>query len=237
MSAKSGGSFAALLMSGPLAAIPLMALFGVPQFASVSTSIHSEEDSVLRRPQHQLSESTEAHDIDAALPTSGHSEFPLLGRTSLSEPPTSSVPPSTPWPTLSGSPTAARPTYSFAHETPQSSSLLDGPDNRPISGSSIQDSTLPRTRPTLTTLVSSPGPDHATLTWENAARKLQELGIDDYRLEPGQNENSYVFICQFTPGSDERIIRRFEAEASEPADAVQKVVQRVIAWRQHDSTE
>jgi len=69
-------------------------------------------------------------------------------------------------------------------------------------------------------------------SWENAAQQLQEMGIDDYRLERGHNGESYLFICQFAPGGDTRIIRRFEAEAAEPFDAVQQVLTQIGHWRE-----
>ena len=40
MKSRPAGSFATLLMSGPLVAIPLMAMFGVPDMASLSKLVN-----------------------------------------------------------------------------------------------------------------------------------------------------------------------------------------------------
>ncbi len=236
MSAKSGGSFAALLMSGPLAAIPLMALFGVPQFSSVSASTDEEHDGVLRRPPAVASQPSLTSDVTEPTATPTTPEPQVFGQT-----PASTVTPSpSPRPIhLSGAshtqPSSER-SGSFVTEAAPQSAFVEAPSSPPITDDFTRESTTPRARPTLTTLTTTTAPASHSQTWENAAQKLQELGIDDYRLERGQDEHTYLFICQFAPGADPRIIRRFEAEASEPTVAVQKVLQRITDWQATSST-
>ncbi|QDV18525.1 hypothetical protein Pan153_31830 [Gimesia panareensis] len=67
-------------------------------------------------------------------------------------------------------------------------------------------------------------------TWSAAVQKLNELGIRDYRLEPGGRPNEFLFSCSYSPPQNPRISRRFEAEALDPLKAVIKVLQQVDEW-------
>ena len=50
MSAKQCGSFATLLLSIPLSAIPLMAIFGVPDLTNLSASTEELIPDIVRQP-------------------------------------------------------------------------------------------------------------------------------------------------------------------------------------------
>ena len=67
-------------------------------------------------------------------------------------------------------------------------------------------------------------------TWSAAVQKLNDLGIRDYRLEPGVRPNEFLFSCSYSPPHNPRISRRFEAEALDPLKAVIKVLQQVDEW-------
>jgi len=69
-----------------------------------------------------------------------------------------------------------------------------------------------------------------TLTWQSAVRRLNELEIRNYRLEPGQKPEHFMFICSYTPTDNPRVSYRFEAEADEPLRAVEKVLTQIDAW-------
>ena len=71
--------------------------------------------------------------------------------------------------------------------------------------------------------------DHG-LTWRDAVRQLNELGIQEFRLEPGRQLGEFYFACEFTPDRDARITRRFEAEAKEPLLAVAAVLRQIDEW-------
>ena len=68
------------------------------------------------------------------------------------------------------------------------------------------------------------------LTWREAVRRLNELGIQEFRLEPGRQLGEFYFACEFTPDRDARITRRFEAEAQEPLLAVAAVLRQIDEW-------
>lgn len=70
--------------------------------------------------------------------------------------------------------------------------------------------------------------------WQSAARRLKELGIRKYRLESQIEEQTFVFVCTFAAPDNPRVIRRFEADADTPLEAVQSVLQQIDAWRSRD---
>jgi hypothetical protein len=72
-------------------------------------------------------------------------------------------------------------------------------------------------------------------TWTEAVRRLNELGIRNFRLEPGVRPGEFSFTCSYTHSKSPHVTRRFEAEADEPLTAVGKVLVQVEEWaRQRD---
>ena len=70
--------------------------------------------------------------------------------------------------------------------------------------------------------------------WQAAARRLKKLGIRKYRLESRIDEQNFVFICTFASPANPRVVRRFEADADNPLEAVQQVLQQIDEWRNRD---
>ena len=71
-----------------------------------------------------------------------------------------------------------------------------------------------------------------SLTWEGVRRRLNELEIRNFRLEPSRQANQFVFICSYTPSDAPRVSYRFEAESDEPLKAVEKVLAQIDEWQQ-----
>jgi hypothetical protein len=69
--------------------------------------------------------------------------------------------------------------------------------------------------------------------WREATRRLKELGIRRYRLESQIEEQTFVFICSFAAVENPRVVRRFEAEADDPLEAVQRVIEEIDEWQKH----
>lgn len=67
--------------------------------------------------------------------------------------------------------------------------------------------------------------------WIAASRRLRQLGINKYRLDPPINERQFVFSCVVNPNDNPRVIQRFEDTADDPLEAVQKVIQQVEEWQ------
>lgn len=74
-------------------------------------------------------------------------------------------------------------------------------------------------------------PATPSLTWQGAVKRLNELDISNFRLEPGSDPNQFLFMCSYTPPENPQVSYRFEAEASEPLKAVEKVLAQVEARR------
>lgn len=71
-----------------------------------------------------------------------------------------------------------------------------------------------------------------SLTWKEAVRRLNDLEIRNFRLQPGLHENQFAFSCMYTPSDNPRVSTRFEAEADEPLKAVEKVLAQIEVWQQ-----
>ncbi|HUG94460.1 MAG TPA: hypothetical protein VML55_26755 [Planctomycetaceae bacterium] len=68
------------------------------------------------------------------------------------------------------------------------------------------------------------------LTWAAAVRRMKELGIEDFRLSPGDTENQFHFCCQLEAEADSGVMHRFEAEAAEPLAAVADAIEQAEGW-------
>lgn len=68
------------------------------------------------------------------------------------------------------------------------------------------------------------------LTWQQAVKRLNELEIRNFRLEPGLKPDQFMFVCSYTPPDNPRVSYRFEAEADEPLRAVAKVLEQIETW-------
>jgi len=79
---------------------------------------------------------------------------------------------------------------------------------------------------------SNPESERPELTWQDAVRNLNELGIRNFRLEPARQPGQFVFVCSLTPTNSPRVSYQFEAEADEPLKAVEKVLSQIDEWQQ-----
>lgn len=75
--------------------------------------------------------------------------------------------------------------------------------------------------------------DHRT-RWQSAIGKLRKIGIEDYTLKPGSSPKLFHFSCTYTPTSNvkPRITHRFEAESEDPLQAVVDVIEQIEEWLQ-----
>jgi hypothetical protein len=78
-------------------------------------------------------------------------------------------------------------------------------------------------------LKNSP-PSGEPLTWSKAVVRLNELGIRNFKLEPGMRPGEFTFTCSYTPTNTPHVTRRFEAEADDPLKAVAQVLSQVERW-------
>jgi hypothetical protein len=73
--------------------------------------------------------------------------------------------------------------------------------------------------------------------WQAAARRLKELGIRKYRLDAQIEEQTFIFFCIFVSPDNVRIVRRFEAEADTPLEAVQQALEQIDDWRARGTSD
>ncbi|MEI8020154.1 MAG: hypothetical protein WCH39_18270 [Schlesneria sp.] len=71
------------------------------------------------------------------------------------------------------------------------------------------------------------------LTWAAAVERLNEFDIRSFRLEPGDRSGQFVFICSYTSPDSPTVSYRFEAGADQPLEAVEKVIEQIVEWRQN----
>lgn len=172
------GLLALLLMIVPIAAIPFMAIFGVPQIAPVSgfpTPEGPSEDQLVRQPPPVV--------------TTDH--------------PHRTLPPERPG-------THPAPAAEVPDELADDLRSESRADGRIVVGAI----------------------DSAPDAWRTVAERLRAIGVNDYRLERGNGDATFLCICQFTSQGDSRIIQRFEAEAPDPNQAVGQVCAQIERWRE-----
>ncbi|RLS56561.1 MAG: hypothetical protein DWH91_06400 [Planctomycetota bacterium] len=68
------------------------------------------------------------------------------------------------------------------------------------------------------------------MTMKEALKKLNMLQVKTYHLQPGADPDTWLFVCLFTPGDDPRVIQRFEAESADPDQAVSEVLGQIDTW-------
>jgi hypothetical protein len=225
MSTKQGGSLATLLLAIPLAAIPLMAVFGIPEFTHLSAATpEASPPDLVRQPTISFdppADSTATSDernrraaADLLSPAPDRTSQHSAGQEQIG------------WGDVPMATTAEPVARTAAPAQPAQTQ----PSPRPMQTAAPQ----PLIR-TLEGADATPAPAATAtgLTWREATRRLEEVGITDYRLERGDMSDRFLFVCRFSPGGDERIVQRFEAEAAEPLEAVENVLAQVESWLQH----
>ncbi|MBM3970052.1 MAG: hypothetical protein FJ302_09345 [Planctomycetes bacterium] len=257
MHSRTGSSMSTLMFMVPLLGVPLMAMFGVPQFVPVIAS--SVNDEVTRpagiRSKQIVGESASATTMvaESSMQSAGsRDDQPLQdifrpaersrrgGRQSMDA-------------ESRGLETKFVET-SLKAETWLTQNVLEEPAStanqrlvdlfgtypataNPIEPQNRARSTTARTldepkplRSTANVFEANTDRSNKGLTWREAVRRLNELGIHEFRLEPGSQPGDFYFACEFAPHRDARVTRRFEAEATEPLLAVQVVLRQIDEW-------
>lgn len=235
MSGKSGSSLGTLLFSVPLAAIPLMAIFGIPQFAPLVASPEradgydrADDRNSERRGRSERRRGAdfadESHDLDA--PAFEPNRRSSAGR-SLDD-------------RYGRAPEDASDRRERSQEAwPESGDGDPAADESPAYNADAGR----RQRPAMAGLgESSPSAGDAStaedsgLTWRSAAQRLQDMGVTNYHLEQGSDALTFLFVCSFCPAASPNVEMRFESEAAEPLDAVGDVLAQIDQWQQRQSS-
>ncbi len=269
--------FTTLLLLVPISAVPLMAIFGIPQFTPVVASpldelMEDDQEVLPRRKPRQIAKTqrTDETENDLSLeetpnwdgvsperprpmrkskgpsgaspespsPDEADTELAMIDRPKSKPRRTAELPDSS----ADGSIQKA------GHETVQDRSHAEVPEVSPPGiqdlfskdGSQGDDKVPGYRRPRAASPGSGAGasdqntnrnkrasPPVEPLTWTKAVQRLNELGIRNFRLEPGDRPGEYSFACSYTPSNSPHVTRRFEAEADDPLKAVAKVLAQV----------
>ena len=230
MSAKGGSSLGTLLFSVPLAAIPLMAIFGIPQFAPLVASpertrgYSDQEDAPeydRRRPGDDRRLDQFEPEFDEDLSTADDHR----GRADRSYDDRRE----------SRGGRDERPQQEFAQAWPADRNEPAGQFDDP---SATRDLVL---EPQLGEATddaargAQSNPASAGLSWQTAAERFEAMGINGYHLEQGSAPGTFLFVCSFCTAENPNVTMRFEAEAPEPLDAVGDVLAQIDRWQTRQS--
>ena len=222
MRSKSVSPLGTLLTIVAVLAVPLLAVFGIPQFVPVVASSSSS-------PQGAPLDATPRPASPSELQSSAP---PLSGRdifASIPEPAVSAV-----------RPTASLPQYC----TPVIEAVARPP--RPPAPAGAENTQSPQSpaplpigwttggppKPVVTEVARSRSENFQPLTWKTAVTRLNGLGIKQFQLQPGQKPGTFHFRCYLAGVADSRVSVRFESEADEPLEAVREVLDQVAQWYQ-----
>lgn len=257
MHARRNGFVTLLLMMVPMLAVPVMAIFGIPQFAPVIASPTPSSDSDPhefreRRVGHSAIEPDRKLDLaaaegldlfrpyDAQSATSRTPEElaqrqrvaswsdPLKGADTRR---TNDAPPISAASTLHDAGVrSSRPMHQQVSDIFSDDFSRDPASKVAQHAAANRAATVPQpTKPAL----SEARPlrlEVPQLNWGKAVERLNACGAGTYRLTPGLRQDDFRFVCLVTSADDLRITRRFEAESSDPLVAVEKVLAQVERW-------
>lgn len=223
MRSAAHGSFATVLLLIPILAIPLLAIFGVPQFVPAVPT--AGEDPALEAsaalddaPAFAPSSDWDTTDTPAAI-AQAHSASPSEAAWHHDDGHTHS------------SPASFATSTNAASERGQQTTLATAPQSQ--LASERQQAIYRRQREdgsVMNVAAESPAALGNNITWKSAVDRLTKLEIRNFRLEPGQQVGQFLFICSYTPQHNPRLSYRFEAEADEPLRAVEKVLAQIDTW-------
>lgn len=232
MSSKAGSTFLTFLVSIPLAAMGLMAVFGVPPLASViaasrglsDTNRDFEEDDRGSRHSGQSqfedwdsgtapdwkADGADMTDIEPG--NAGEDdEYDALGFRKIPR---------------SGDKTDPR--NSRKGNSRPERDEFGGPDSTDAAPSGSLGLLSPRGG------AKQGSPEHLIfvdpVSMKDSLKKLNSLGVKHYHLERGVDQDTWLFVCLFVPGDDPRITHRFEAESDDPDRAAAETVQQIDSW-------
>lgn len=251
-----------LFLLAPILAVPMLAIFGVPEFTSVIASPQQRQDDLLIDEHFEKSSSGDAPGFGDASPSSDSgSAVPISfnensGTTALEDRAEAR-------PGKWGNATAPAGTHATAAGPWDSSNEQSLATNAsdPFAGADIANPAVVQqaafTEDAARAMASQMQPYRrsegsarpgavpnkvlpprgsaamasgtSSLTWQTAVERLNALEIRTFRLEPGSRAGQFLFVCSYTMSNEPRVSYHFEAEASEPLKAVEKVLDQIEA--------
>lgn len=203
-----GSSLTTFLMFLPLIAIPLLAIFGVPEFTPVKAS----------SPTEPFGNGTSIAGLDAARQTSA------AGKSGgVFDPPDTAG--------------KRQSETSKVADDPFSKSARDRlgewamPPDKPGENQQDLKPPLPPQPKQQANRPATPAADAVATSWRQARQRLNRLGVSKFLLQPGATADQFHFSCLYSTPDNPRVTRRFEAESDEPLKAVQDVLRQIESRR------
>lgn len=252
-----------LFLLAPILAVPMLAIFGVPEFTSVVASPQQRQDDLLIDEHFDQSSSGDAPGFgDASSPSNSGAAVPVSfnensgtraidSRTearpgkwgNTTAPVATQAAPAGPWDSSAEQTLATNVADPFAgaaaaNPAAMQQAVFTDDAARAMAASQMQPyrrndgaarpGSVPNKvlQPRGSAAVASAIP---SLTWQSAVERLNALEIRTFRLEPGSRAGQFLFVCSYTMSNEPRVSYHFEAEASEPLKAVEKVLDQIEA--------
>ncbi len=239
MRTSAQGSLATVLLLIPILAVPMLAIFGVPQFAPVVASPY-EDGATNRRKTESEAPPFSPHEGDrdgfeqvasnltADVPEWGDHAADRAAKALADRRGSTSPPPRRARDSSSSEATDPSPFASMSegNAAAMMAEGLPGSYRRARNVAETGEPTPKRPASRTAPVVVDP-----QLTWRDAVQKLNALEIRNFRLEPGQQPLQFLFSCSYTPRDNPRVSHWFEAEADEPLRAVERVLEQIDTWR------
>lgn len=251
MRARAGGNLTAVLMFVILMSVPFLAIFGIPEFVPASISPFEEHENAGDDELNFASSLNRAGDAPVFSMSDSPDAFlsarenPFVSRRESQE--GSELPrdpflhveqemsrPSTPrglagWEQASGPTGVSESEDLFVTRTSFEETVSTNPGN-PVVGHSLIDASAHVSENGASSEKQQEQSQTDPLTWTAAVRRLNKLGIHDFRLEPGSRPDYFCFYCFVASANNSQVTHRFEAEAIDPLHAVKKVLEQIDRW-------
>ncbi len=240
MSSRAGSTFLTFLVSIPLAAMGLMAVFGVPPLASVIAASRGLTDTKRDFEEagkgSRSSSQSQFEDWDSGTaPTAPEWKADATDQTDLEgDGHTGDTRDDLGFTQLPRLGTASEikdsrkgrsrsPRQEFADsEAPKAAQAASRSLLSPRGGS--------KTSPSEFAMNSPLDRNSPPIAMKDSLKKLNSLGVKHYHLERGVDQDTWLFVCLFVPGDDARVTHRFEAESDDPDRAAEETVKQIDNW-------
>jgi len=228
MSSKAGSTFVTFLMSIPFAAVGLMAVFGVPPLSSVIAASRGLNDKIQEFSEDdrgsKKSTSHEFEDWDSSSDSApGWSEE----GTDLSKSETKATKKSGEVDSLGFSKLPGEKTDNSSRD---GRNRRAGLKTRDELGNLVDSMRSDRDKPSDVPIDFKDDKQAPPASMKESLKKLNALGVKHYHLERGADQDTWLFVCLFSPGDETRVTHRFEAESEDPEGAVSETLQQIDVW-------
>ena len=68
------------------------------------------------------------------------------------------------------------------------------------------------------------------LSWEQAQKRLTELGISKYQITNGSEPGKFLVVCLFNPPTTPQVTHRFDAEGENPQATITELITKIEQW-------